>query len=274
MITAHREVWTGRVLLIGLMAITVMPFVSLFVTALHPSGTYPPGLDWPSHPHWGNFTAAYRAAHMGELLKSSTLIVVGVVPLSLILGTMAGFALGHLRMAGRRLVFLTFVLGLTLPFEGIITPLYSQVRDFGLLNTRWAIIVPLIGLFMPFSVFWMRAHFVTMPKELSEGARIDGANVWQLFWRIHVPLARPAISSLAILLFLWTWNQFLLAIVLVDDPAKRTMAGALGAFQGQWGTDIPLLCAGSLLILAPTLLIFLIFQRRFVTALLQGSLKG
>lgn len=274
MITARREAWTGRVLLVVLMAITVLPFVSLFTTALHPSGTYPAGLDWPSRPHWGNFAAAFRAAHMGELLVSSTLIVLGVVPVSLLLATMAGFALGHLRMAGRRPVFLLFVLGLTLPFEGIITPLYEQVRGFGLLNTRWAIIVPLIGLFMPFSVFWMRAHFVTMPKELSEGARIDGANLWRLFWRVHVPLAMPAISSLAILLFLWTWNQFLLAIVLVDDPAKRTMAGALGAFQGQWGTDIPLLCAGSLLILAPTLVIFLAFQRRFVAALLQGSLKG
>jgi raffinose/stachyose/melibiose transport system permease protein len=166
------------------------------------------------------------------------------------------------------------VLGLTLPHEGIITPLYYQMRDMGLLNTRWAIILPLIGLFMPFGVFWMRAHFVTVPNELSEAAQIDGANTWQQFWRVHVPLAMPAISSLAILLFLWTWNQFLLAIVLVDDPAKRTMAGALGAFQGQWGTDIPLLCAGSLLVLTPTLVVFLIFQRRFVAALLQGSLKG
>jgi raffinose/stachyose/melibiose transport system permease protein len=274
MIVARREAWTGRLLLVLLMVITLVPFVSLFTTALHPSGTYPAGLDWPSNPRWGNFADAFRAAHMGPLLESSILIVLGVVPISLLLATMAGFALGHLRMAGRRLVFLTFVLGLTLPFEGIITPLYYQVRDMGLLNTRWAIILPLIGLFMPFSVFWMRAHFVNMPAELSEGARIDGANVWQLFWRIHVPLAMPAMSSLAILLFLWTWNQFLLAIVLVDDPAKRTMAGALGAFQGQWGTDIPLLCAGSLLILAPTLAVFLIFQRRFVAALLQGSLKG
>jgi raffinose/stachyose/melibiose transport system permease protein len=273
-IVGRREEWTGRLLLVVLMAATLVPFVSLFTTALHPSGSYPSGLDWPSHPHWGNFAAAFRAAHMGPLLGSSVLIVLGVVPISLLLATMAGFALGHLRMAGRRLVFLIFVLGLTLPFEGIITPLYYQVRDMGLLNTRWAIILPLIGLFMPFSVFWMRAHFVNMPEELSEGARIDGANVWQLFWRIHVPLAMPAVSSLAILLFLWTWNQFLLAIVLVDDPAKRTMAGALGAFQGQWGTDIPLLCAGSLLILAPTLAVFLVFQRRFVAALLQGSLKG
>jgi raffinose/stachyose/melibiose transport system permease protein len=274
MIVTRREAWTGQLLLVLLMAVTVIPFVSLFVTALHPSGTYPPGLDWPTHPRWSNFADAFRAAHMDELLISSALIVLGVVPVSLLIGTMAGFAIGHLRMAGRRLVFLAFVLGLTLPFEGIITPLYYQIRDMGLLNTRWAIILPLIGLFMPFSVFWMRAHFINMPEELSEGARIDGANVWQLFWRIHVPLAMPALSSLAILLFLWTWNQFLLAIVLVDDPAKRTMAGALGAFQGQWGTDIPLLCAGSLLILAPTLVIFLIFQRRFVSALLQGSLKG
>jgi raffinose/stachyose/melibiose transport system permease protein len=274
MIVNRREVLTGRILLVLLMAITVVPFLSLFVTALHPAGTYPSGLSWPAHPHWGNFTDAFRAAHMGELLFSSVLIVAGVVPISLLLGTMAGFAFGHLRMPGHRVGFLIFVLGLTLPFEGIITPLYYQIRDLGLLNTRWAIILPLIGLFMPFSVLWMRAHFVTMPDELSEAARIDGAGTWQLFWRVHVPLSRPALSSLAILLFLWTWNQFLLAIVLVDDPAKRTMAGALGAFQGQWGTDIPLLCAGSLLILAPTLAVFLIFQRRFVAALLQGSIKG
>jgi len=274
MIVARREIWTARTLLVLLMAITILPFVSLFTTALHASGTYPLGLDWPSHPHWGNFSDAFRAAHMDELLKSSVLIVLGVVPASLLIATMAGFAIGHLRMAGGRVLFLVFVLGLTLPFEGVITPLYYQVRDLGLLNTRWAIILPLIGLFMPFSVFWMRAHFVNMPDELSEAARVDGASTWQLFWRIHVPLATPAISSLAILLFLWTWNQFLLAIVLVDDPTKRTMAGALGAFQGQWGTDIPLLCAGSLLILTPTLIVFVIFQRRFVSALLQGSLKG
>ena len=274
MIVSRRETVIGRVLLVLLMAVTVVPFISLFVTALHPAGTYPSGLSWPESPQWGNFAHAFQAAGMGRLLLSSGLIVLGVVPVSLLFGTMAGFAFGHLRMPGHRIGFVVFLLGLTLPFEGIITPLYYQVRDMGLLNTRWAIILPLIGLFMPFSVVWMRAHFATMPEDLSEAARIDGAGTWQLFRRVHVPLAGPALSSLAILLFLWTWNQFLLAIVLVDDPAKRTMAGALGAFQGQWGTDIPLLCAGSLLILVPTLTIFLIFQRRFVAALLQGSIKG
>jgi raffinose/stachyose/melibiose transport system permease protein len=274
MITGRREAIVGRALLVLLIAVTVVPFVSLFATALHPSGTYPAGLEWPADPQWGNFAEAFRAADMGTLLVSTTLIVLGVVPAALLLGTMAGFALGQLRMPGHRVAFLVFVLGLTLPFEGIIIPLYYQVRDLGLLNTRWAIILPLIGLFMPFSVVWMRAHFVTMPPDLTEAARMDGANLWQLFWHVHVPLARSAVSSLAILLFLWTWNQFLLAIVLVDDPAKRTMAGALGAFQGRWGTDIPLLCAGSLLILGPTLLVFLVFQRQFVAALLAGAVKA
>ncbi len=274
MIASRREVWMGRILLILLMTGTIMPFVTLFVTALHPSGSYPTGLSWPQTPHWHNFIEAFQVANLGRMLTSSVIIELGVVPIALLISTLAGFALGHLRPPGGRVIFLIFVLGITLPYEGIIIPLYYQMKDFGLLNERWAIILPLIGLFMPFSVMWMRAHFITMSADLSEAARVDGANLWNLFWRIHVPLAMPALSSLAILQFLWTWNQFLLAIVLVSDPFKRTMAGSLGAFQGQWGTNIPLLCAGSLLILTPTLVLFLIFQRRFVAALLQGSVKG
>src|SRR4051794_6109895 len=159
MIVHRREALIGRVLLVLLMAITVVPFISLFVTALHPAGTYPSGLSWPDRPQWGNFADAFRAANMGELLLSSWLIVLGVVPISLLFGTMAGFAFGHLRMPGPRIGFLIFVLGLAPPFEGIITPLYYQVRDMGLLNPRWAINLPPIRLFMPFSVVWMRAHF-------------------------------------------------------------------------------------------------------------------
>jgi raffinose/stachyose/melibiose transport system permease protein len=273
-IVARRSVLSGGALLLVLMALTLLPFASMLTTALHPSGTYPKGLDWPSDPHWGNFLEAFHAANMGAIFKSSVLIVLAVVPVSVVIATMAGFALGQLRIPGGQVVFLFFLLGLTLPFEGVIVPIYYEIRGMGLLNTRWAIILPLIGLFMPFSVFWMRAHFLNMPRELTEAARVDGATTWQLFWRVHVPLARPAVSSLGILMTVWTWNQFLLAIVLVDDPAKRTMAGALGAFQGQWGTDIPLLSAGSLLILTPTIIVFVLFQRQFVSALLQGSLKG
>jgi raffinose/stachyose/melibiose transport system permease protein len=273
-IVARRNALTGAAVLAFLMVLILLPFLSLFTTALHESGTYPSGLDWPSHPHWGNFIDAFHAANMGAIFTSSVLIVIGTVPVTVVIATMAGFALGQLRIAGGQVVFIIFLLGLTLPFEGVIVPIYYEIRGMGLLNTRWAIILPLIGLFMPFGVFWMRAHFINMPDEISEAARVDGATTWQLFWRVHVPLARPAVASLAILTTVWTWNQFLLAIVLVDDPTKRTMAGALGAFQGQWGTNIPLLSAGALLILTPMIIVFFVFQRHFVAALLQGSIKG
>ncbi len=274
MIVGRTEVWTGRLLLIVLMVVTIVPFVSLFTTALHPSRTVPSGLSWPDDPQWGNFLQAFQDAHMDALLTSSVLIVLGVVPVSVVLATMAGFAIGHLRIRGSRALFILFLLGLTLPLAGIIIPLYYVVRSLGFYDTKLAIILPLIGLYMPFGVFWMRAHFLGMPPDLSEAARVDGASLRDLFWRIHVPLAKPAVASLAILLTVWTWNQFLLALVLVENPTERTMAGALGTFLGQYNNDIPLLMAGSLVILTPTLIVFLIFQRQFISALLQGVAEG
>lgn len=274
MTVGRGELIGGRALLLALVAITILPFVSLLTTALHPAGSAPAGIAWPSDPQWGNFVEAFKVANMTSLLASSVWIVVAVVPISLVISTMAGFAIGLLRIPGARWLLLLFVFGLTLPFEGIITPLYFLARQLGILNTRLAIVLPLIGLFMPFAVFWMRAHFVNLPSEISEAARVDGANTWDLFWRIHVPLARAPIASLGILLSVWAWNQFLLALVLVEDPTQRTMAGALGAFQGHYATDIPLLAAGTILILLPTLIVFVLFQRQVITALLQGSVKG
>lgn len=271
---ARSELWAGRALLIGLMAITILPLISIFITALHPSGTVPGGLEWPVDPQWGNFVEAFKVANMTALMASSTFIVLAVVPVSLVISTMAGFAIGHLRIPGSRILLFLFVFGLTLPFGGIIVPLYYLERDTGIYNTRLAIVLPLIGLYMPFAVFWMRAHFVNVPDEISEAARVDGATTWELFWRIHLPLARAPITSLGILMSVWTWNQFLIALVLVEDPTQRTMAGALGAFQGHYATNIPLLCAGTILILLPTLIIFVLFQRQIITALLQGAVKG
>jgi raffinose/stachyose/melibiose transport system permease protein len=271
---ARGELFTGRGLLIGLMIITVLPFISIFTTALHPSGTVPSGLEWPADPQWGNFVEAFHVANMTALLGSSTFIVLAVVPVALVISTMAAFAIGLLRIPGSRVLLSLFVFGLTLPFGGIIVPLYYLERAMGIYNTRLAIVLPLIALYMPFAVFWMRAHFVNMPSEISEAARVDGATTWDLFLRIHLPLARAPIASLGILMSVWTWNQFLLALVLVEDPTQRTMAGALGAFQGHYATNVPLLCAGTILILLPTLVIFVLFQRQIITALLQGSVKG
>ena len=268
------ELYAGRGLLIVMMVATILPFISIFITALHPSGTVPSGFDLPADPQWGNFIEAFNVANMTALLGSSVFIVIAVVPVALLISTMAAFAIGLLKIPGSRMLLFLFVFGLTLPFTGIIVPLYYLERAIGIYNTRFAIVLPLIGLYMPFAVFWMRAHFVGVPGEISEAARVDGATIWDLFWRIHLPLARAPIASLGILMSVWTWNQFLIALVLVEDPTQRTMAGALGAFQGHYATNVPLLCAGTILILLPTLILFILFQRQIIAALLQGSVKG
>jgi raffinose/stachyose/melibiose transport system permease protein len=256
------------------MAFTILPFISIFFTALAPSNTVPTGFQWPANPQWGNFVEAFKQAHMPTLLVSSTYLVLAVVPISLLISTMAGFAIGLLRIPSANVLLVLFVFGLTLPFPGIIIPIYFLERAVHIYNTRLAIVLPLIGLYMPFAVFWMRAHFVNMPSEITDAARVDGATTWDLFWQIHVPLARAPIASLGILMSIWTWNQFLLAIVLVEDPDQRTMAGALGAFQGHYANNVPLLCAGTILILLPTLVLFVLFQRQIIMALIQGAVKG
>jgi raffinose/stachyose/melibiose transport system permease protein len=165
------EVWTGRALLVALMLFTVLPFISIFMTALHPSGTVPGGLDWPADPQWGNFTEAFNQAHMPALLLSSTFLVLAIVPVSLAISTMAGYAIGLLRIPGAQVLLFLFVFGLTLPFPGLVVPIYFLERAMGIYNTRLAIVLPLIALYMPFAVFWMRAHFVNMPTEISARAR-------------------------------------------------------------------------------------------------------
>ena len=264
----------GGALLVVLMAITFLPFASLFTTALHPSGTYPKGLEWPSHPHWGNFVDAFHAANMGAIFKSSVLIVLGVVPVSVLIATMAGFAIGHLRVRGGQLVFVLFLLGLTLPFEGVIVA--ALLRD-----PRHGAPEHPVGDHPPADRAVHAVRRLLDARPLSEYARgALGGCADRRRVDMAALLARPRAACAARRrvagdpAVVWTWNQFLLAIVLVDDPTKRTMAGALGAFQGQWGADIPLLSAGSLLILAPMIILFVLFQRHFVSALLQGSLKG
>ncbi|HEY9499880.1 MAG TPA: carbohydrate ABC transporter permease [Terrimesophilobacter sp.] len=274
MIVNRSEAIIGRVVLVFVLVLTLIPLVNMISAALQPADQNPTGLTWPTDPQWINFVTAFSGGHVWELMGSSLLIVVGVVPISLLFGTLAGYALGNLRIRGGRFVFVLLILGLTIPFEALIIPLYYEIKGFGLLNTPWAIILPLIGLFMPFSVVWMRAHFIGVPRELSEAARVDGATRLQELRRIQLPLAAPALSALAILLFLWTWNQFLLPVVLVSDPLKRTVAGALTYFQGQYSISIPLLNAGALIIIAPAIIVFLIFQRQFIKALLQGAVKG
>lgn len=264
----------GIILIVAAAIFSIVPLISMFTAALAPQGSIPQGLSWPADPQWHNFVDAWNVANITVLLKSSILIVLGVVPVSLLISTMAAYAISVLRIPLGKIFYLLLLLTLTLPYEITIVPLYQQVSELGLLDSQLGLILPLIGLNMPFAVFWMNAHFLTTPAELSEASSIDGASSWQSFRHIHLPLARPAISSLGLLMFLSTWNTFLLALVLINDPNQRTMAGALQAFQSKYSTDIVLLNAGALLLMAPTIIVFLLLQKQFSAALLQGAVKG
>lgn len=272
--SAARERYPGLVLLLLTMLFAIFPLVSMLSAALQPQGSVPAGISWPSDPQWHNFVDAWKVADITPLLGSSLILVAGVVPAVALMATMAGYALGQLSIPGGNIFFILLLFGLTLPQEATVVPLYYQMRDYGLLNSRLGLILALTGVFMPFAVFWMRAHFVSVPRELSEAASVDGASQWKMFREVQIPLALPAISSMCLLLFLWTWNNFLQAIVLIDEPSHRTMAGALLNFVGQYSTDVVLLNAGSLLIMAPTIVVFLIFQRQFSKAMLSGAVKG
>lgn len=270
---SRTETMTGGIVMLALVVFTVMPFVALLSVALSPANTLPSGISFTGQLHWENFATAFQLANFPTLMVSSATLVAVVVPLVLLCSTMAAYSLTWLRVPAGGILFVVFLAGLTIPTESLITPLYLTMRDLHLTNTVWSVALPLAAFQIPFGVFWMRAHFLGMPADIEEAAQVDGAGPVRTFLQVQLPLARPAISTMVILSFLWTWNHFILTLVMIDDPSKRTVGGALAGFQGAHATDVVMLCAAALLMMIPTLSVFVIFQRQFRAALLQGAVK-
>jgi ABC-type glycerol-3-phosphate transport system permease component len=272
--TSRLESAAGYVVLLGLALSTLVPFVSIVLAALQPSGALVSGLELPHRFSWDNFREAWTAANFGTLLKSSLIISGTVVPLSVAMATLAGYALATMRVPARGLIFATFLVGLTLPVELIIIPLYYDLRDLHLTDNYLGVILAESALFMPFGVFWMRTHFQSTPREMIEAAEIDGASPRTILRRVLLPLAGPSVSSLAVLIFLWSWNQFLLVVIMMQDPSKRTAPAGLGFFVGEHINNIPVLCAATLIVILPVFVMYLIFQRKFISGMLQGAIRG
>jgi ABC-type glycerol-3-phosphate transport system permease component len=218
--------------------------------------------------------SATTVVTVGTLLRSSTVIALSVVPAAVVCATLAGYALATMDVPGGRRLATFFLLGLSIPTEITVIPLYYDLRAAGLTNTVPGLALAEIGAFMPFGVFWMRAHFSTMPRSLIEAARLDGASSWTTLWRVLLPNSRPAVTTLGVLYFVWSWNQFLLPLILIQDPAKHTAPAGLGFFTGRYGVDVPLPAAAVLIVIAPVVLVYLFFQRHFISGVLSGALKG
>lgn len=272
--TPRVERWSGFAILVVLAIGIVVPFLSIFLASMQPSGSVVTGLSWPEQWSLDNYRQAWTVAGFSGLLRNSLMVTVGVVPVAVFVATLAGYALGTMNLPGGDAVFIFFVAGLTIPVELIVIPLYFDLQLVGLTNSLWGVILAEIALFMPFSVFWMRTHFRSTPAELMEAARIDGASSWAILRQVLLPLARPSLMTLAVLVFMWSWNQFLLVLILIQDPEMRTAPAGLGFFVGQHATDIPVLSAGTVIVILPVLTLYLVFQRSFISGLLQGALKG
>jgi len=207
-------------------------------------------------------------------MRSSAIICVAVVPAGVILATLAGYAFGTIDFPGKRLIFGVMIVGLAVPYEAIVIPLYYNLKSVGLTNTYLSVILPLIGAFMPFGAFWMRNHFSHTPRGIIEASQLDGASDFTILTKVLLPNSRAAISTLAVLYFLWSWNQFLLVLIMIQDPARETAPLGLALFVGQYTTNLPLLSAGTLIVIAPVLLVYMVFQRQFIAGMAHGAIKG
>jgi ABC-type glycerol-3-phosphate transport system permease component len=225
-----------------------------------------------------NLSDAWTLGNFGHYFVNTLVIVIPTVVGVVVMSTMTGYALARFDFRGRHVMFYLFILGLMIPFFALMIPLYYNLRDLHLLDTPLAVILPSIagagGTGLPLGVFLMRAFFLDMPEELADAARVDGAGEWDVFRRIMAPLAIPGASALAILSFLSAWNTFLLPLLYYQGEENRTLATGLLLFTGGRTTEIELTAAGTLIMIAPVVVFFLLFQRHFIRGLTSGAVKG
>ncbi len=221
-----------------------------------------------------NFIQAWQVGRFNIFFKNSVIVAVAVVIVSVFLSILNGYAFGVLPLPGRKWLFPLILIGYMVPLEAVIIPLYQFMDALHLRDTIWALILPQIGLSISFGTLWMTSFFENASQELVDASTIDGCNRWQTLWLVLWPLSGPSVTTLIVLIFMWTWNEFLLALVLVQDEALRTLPVGLAFFQGKYTANIPLLAAGALIVALPTVLIYIIFQRSFIQGMLGGPVKG
>jgi raffinose/stachyose/melibiose transport system permease protein len=189
--TARLERAVIYVVLALFTAVVLLPLVNILTIALQEPGSRVTGLSFPTEFHFENFVRAWEVGGFADLMSSSALVAVVVVPVATLLSILSGYAFGTMRFRGSTALFYLFLIGLVMPFEATVVPLYYDLRSLGLTDTYWALILPEIALSVSFGTFWMRAFFLSSPRSLLEAARIDGASSWTALWRVLLPTARP-----------------------------------------------------------------------------------
>ena len=260
--------------------LAIYPVLSILFLALHRKTDLVSGFAFPTRVDLSSFKAAWTEGRFGTGFKSSFVVAATVTVVSAVLSIGTGYAFGTMRFLGDRIVFPIILLGIIFPYEATVIPLYYDFQDvplvhLHLLNTYWALILPQIGQSVAFGTFWMRAFFRSTPRSLIEAARIDGATSFGVLWRVLLPQARPAVMTMSVLVFTYTWNEFLLALVLVSgSQSHQTAPLGLSFFAGAVRAGDPTkVAAAAVLVAAPILVVYLFLQRHFVRGMLAGAIK-
>ena len=262
------------VILFAFALFALIPILTILQAALGPSDSAGTGESATfAGLHLGNFTEAWQVGHFGSYMRMSFMVSSSVVVVSVGLSILSGFAFGTIRFRGSTALFYLFLLGIMMPSEAIVVPLYFDLRTLGLTDTFWAVALPQVAQSVAFGTFWMRAYFRSSSRSLVEAARLDGASNRRILWQVLVPLARPAVVTLTVLVFMWTWNEFLIPLVMVTDESLRTAPLGLAFFQGQYTQGFTLLAAGAVIVATPVVALYLVLQRHFIAGMLEGSVR-
>ncbi len=261
-------------------AVTYAVLILAAVLALYPVGlilvkaVQPDAVGAEAGVDLGNFAAAWDQGQFSSYLRTSVIVTTCVVLVASLLSAMAGYAFGTMRFPGSSVLFYLLLLGLMVPSEAIVIPLYFQLRSVDLLDTYIALIFPQIAQSLAFGTFWMRAYFRSASREVVEAARLDGAGHLRIFWSVLLPMARPAVTTMMVLFFMWTWNEFLLPLVVIPSGELLTAPLGLALFQGQYTAGTSLLAAGAVLVATPVVIFYLFAQRHFIRGMVDGATKG
>jgi multiple sugar transport system permease protein len=266
--------WIVNGLLAGMAAATLFPLLWMLSASLMPpgeSGMFPPPL-LPSRPTFANYQELFAHAGMGRYLANSVLLAVTATVLSLLFNVAAGYAFAKLRFAGRDRLFKGLVGALVVPSQVAMVPLFLLLKEMGLVNSYGGVIVPAMASI--FGIFLVRQYALSIPDELLEAARIDGASEWRIFRSIVVPLLKPIIVTLGVFTLLGTWNDFMWPLIVLTDRDLYTLPVALASLAREHVQDNELMMAGSVVTTLPVLLVFMALQRYYIEGLTVGSVKG
>jgi multiple sugar transport system permease protein len=275
---ASRRLLVNKIVLYTLLVagalVALVPIVWMLSASFMPTGEasrYPPHF-FPTTVTFGHYRELFTRLNLGRYLFNSAFIALVVTSVSLGINSMAGYAFAKLRFRGRDRAFRILSLGLVLPVQVAMLPLFLLMKNLHLINTYWGVIIP--GLASIFGIFLVRQYALSIPDDMLDAARIDGATELRIYWSVVVPGILPILATLAIWTFLATWNDFMWPLIVLSDEAHYTLPVALANLSGEHVMDTELMMAGSVLTVLPVLAVFLFLQRYYIQGVMAGSVKG